>query len=497
MKTRFYLILCCYTIFMSSWAVVYAQLPYNNTAISGDEFSSFIGSGKVEFKDHGMELTTKANETNGVFLNEVLLASERGFILGFDYLMTGRGGDASGQGAHGLALVLFDGSLNNPTIGSKTSGLGYSYSKATDATKAIQGVSKGFLSIGLDLYGDFKERTALDTEFRNGIKMTRKQSNHITVRGQGNQLEGYPVLLSQSVTAIGDRYKLDLDTGVYRSVFDAPDSKGFSFKLRENKVNNESDINASFGHASYRRVIVNFLPGKKSGDSGFYLNVDIIHGSETSRVINALFIPINSNFKYQEATSITANTLKVKQIIAPTFLKIGFTATTGTVFQKNIIRNISMSLPFSPVVQDVQVSNACKDHTTTLDILANSVGFDTDKYVEGQNIAAVGSKEHLDPYSFNFLTLVDNERENTLEPYVAVTAAGRYEYNPQTMEVVFIPKKGLTAGQDVVYFSIKNKRKVVGDIDLGGEQYRSESAKIELNFTHNCNDIIMVNGSAL
>lgn len=488
--------LCCFAFF-SELALVHAQLPYANTAFSADEFGLFLSSGEVQFQGKGAELTTKANETNGLFISDLVLVSERGFILGFDYLMTGTGGNGIGEGANGLALVLFDATELNPTIGAKTSGLGYSYRQSYRSGESVFGLSKGFLSIGFDLYGDSKQRLTSDREFRNGIYIQGRQQNHVTIRGQGNRLEGYPVYLSQSVTNINERYKLNIQTGDYETTFEAPDPKGFSFKLRENNANNEVDSNAGFGHPSYRRVIVSLFPSSKLREDGFYLDVDVIHGSETSRVVNSLFIPSNGNITYKEVESHSKDILKTYRINAPAQFKIGFTATTGAIYQKHIVRNIYLSLPFAPLVKDVRVSDACIDHTTTFDALINSVGFNTNKYVSGQSMESLGSKEHLDPYSFQFLTLIDNKQINTIEPYVATTTAGRYEYNPKTREVVFTPVKGMRASSDKVYFSIKNKKKVVGTTNLGGEQYRSEIAAIELDFTLKCNDVLMVNGGAL
>lgn len=491
--------LVCYLAFFSEFALIYAQLPYNNTAFSGDEFSLFSSSGEVKFQGKGAELTTKANETNGIFLSDLLLISERGFILGFDYLMTGAGGNSIDKGANGLALVLFDATVIAPNLGSKTSGLGYSYSQSYSTAFSVQGLSKGFLSIGFDLYGDSKERSAISQEYRNGIYTQGRKQNHVTIRGQGSQLAGYPVYLSQSVTNMNERYKLDTETGEYITAFEAPDSKAFSFKLRENNANNEADSNATFGHPSYRRVIVSLLPSSKLRENGFYLNVDIIHGSEMSRVVNSLFIPAGGNITYKEVDTEAKHkdVTKSYRINAPEQFKIGFTATTGTIYQKNIVRNIDISLPFAPLVKDVRVSDACKDHTTTFDALINSVGFATNKYVSGQSMESLGSKEHLDPYSFQFLTLIDNKQISTLEPYIATTSAGRYEYNPKTREVVFTPAKGMSVSSDKVYFSIKNKKKLVGTTNLGGEQYRSEIAEISLDFTVNCNDVLMVNGGPL
>ncbi|WP_158963121.1 L-type lectin family protein [Myroides fluvii] len=497
MKTKIYYILGLYTLISFPFSVLYAQFPYHNQMISGDDFSPFSNSDKVDFKTYGAELTTKENQTKGFFLNDLVFANDRGFVLRFEYVMTGKGPGTPFGAGNGLALVLFDGSVDNPAMGASGSGIGYSYRKATSSGNAVNGLTKGMLSIGLDLYGDFKSRIINPEEFRNGIYTNGREGNHVTVRGQGDGLAGYPVLISQSVWDIGQRYQLDAETGAYSTTFDAPDNKGFSFKLRENERDNEMDSNVGFGHLSYRRVEVSMLPGKMNALSGFFLNVDIVHGSETSRVINSYFIQTNALLIYNEAQTNTVDALVMNHVVLPQTFRIGFIGATGSAYQKNIVRNISIYLPFSPSVKTVEVDQVCKDDATILDVLEHSVGFNSNLYSKGENLDDLGKKEYLDPYSFQFTTLVNGEFVKTTEPFIAVTSNGRYEYNPVTMQVEFVPKIGMVAKEDQVYFNIKNKKSIQGNTDLGGEQFRSNNAMIKLNFTYNCNDIIMVNGNSI
>lgn len=494
MEIKKYYNFLLYALVLLPWTV-FAQFPYTNKAILEDDFSPFSNSDKADFKSYGIELTSKGNQTKGIYLKDLVFSSNQGFVLRFDYAMTGRGVDATDGVGNGLAVVLFDGNGDNPAMGASGSGGGFSYSKSKGGSQ-YPGLTKGFLSVGLDLYGDFKIRRTNSDEFRNGIYTSENSGNHITIRGQGNGVEGYPILISQSVENINQRYRLNIGTGSYSSSFDEPDKNGFSFRLKENEQDNEIDSNVSFGHPSYRRVELSMLPGTENNTSGFFLNVDVVHGNETSHVINSYFIPFDAFIFYKEAKTITVDELTMKRFVVPQTFKVGFTGFTGLAYQKNIVRNISIYLPFSPLVQAVEVNEVCKDDSTIFDVLEHSVGFNSNQYTEGEVLYDLGKKEYLDPYSFQFLTLVNGSFVKTLEPFIAVTVNGRYEYNPKTTQVEFIPVIGMSATEDQVYFNIKNKEARLENADLGGEQFRSDNAMIKLNFTHNCNNIIMVNGNS-
>lgn len=494
-KLFFYFFTVVLLLFCNSKA--FAQFPYVNSVQSGNDFTHFIGSStsNVTFSSTGALLTDSGSQTRGFYLNDMAFTVDRGFIISFDYIMTGSGNNSFGFG-DGLALVLFDGAENNAKMGSRGAGLGYSYTKGSSSSN---GLTKGFLAVGIDLYGNFKVRMNGSNEYRNGVYTPSHERDHVSIRGQGNGSEGYPVLITQSVSDINKRYRLNLVTGEYESNFTAPDSNGFPFKLRENDGNNENDINASFGHASYRKVTVNMLPGEKQGILGYYLNVDILHGSVSSKVINDYFIPNNTDIKFKEATGQTADGIVTKKFIAPSTFKIGFTGATGGAEQKNIVRNVSIYLPFSPSIKDLFLKDICKDTPTEISILANSVGFNNNKYSGEGDIHNLGKSEYLDPYSFQFRTLINGIYEDTAQPYVAVTKYGTYEYNPKTMKAIFTPTKGVTMPEfDQVYFTIRNKEKVLGgELNIGSEQFRSNTGTVRLTFGKNCNDVLMVNGNAI
>ncbi|WP_162816995.1 L-type lectin family protein [Myroides odoratimimus] len=490
-----FVLLCSYKVL--------AQYPYQNTLKTEDDFTQFSSS-KVSFDKYGATLTpATTSTTRGFYLNDLAFTIERGFIIEFDYLMTGGSGFADG-----LALVLFDGNESKPIMGAAGAGLGYSYKTPNGGG----GLTKGFLAVGIDLWGNFKYRRSEDGDYRNGIRdggdnntliggKANEVKNHVTIRGQGNGGKGYPVLITQSTVDFESRTQLNFETGLFDIKPEKPQSDPFSFKLRESTSYNENDINAAFGHPSYRRVQISMLPGEKFNDVGFYMSVDIIHGTIKSRVIKDYFLPKKTEIKYMEATAKANYENKIEKLTleAPQTFKIGFTASTGGFTQRHIVRNLSLYMPFSPSIQNLYLTDICKDTPTEIDILSNSVGFKDNKYQGQGSIHDVGKKEYLDPYSFQFRVQIEGLYEDTSNPYTAVTEYGTYEYDPKTMKAIFTPAKGVTMPEfDEVYFTIKNKEKVLNDgLNIGNEQFRSNTGVVRLTFGNNCNDVLMVNGNAI
>lgn len=507
---KYIVYICSIAAFFLSNIVALAQFPYQSTLTKGDEFNQFSSS-LVSFDTYGATLTPATNSTTrGFYLNDLAFTVDRGFIIEFDYLMTG--GTNAPNFADGLALVLFDGSVTEPKMGSDGSGLGYSYK-----TPSSSGLTKGFLAVGIDLWGSFKFRRSDSGEYRNGIRNGSGNStliadpdragkegesrDHITIRGQGDGGMGYPVLITQSTTNFESRTMLNFATGKYDKKPDAPQAIPFKFSLRESKTNTTSDINASYGDLAYRRISVSMLPGIKDNKKGFFMTVDMTHGKIVDRVIKDFFLPDNETIQYLEVngSSETSNVSRPLLLKAPTTFKLGFVASTGGYNQRHIVRNLSLYMPFSPSVENVYLTDVCKDTPTEIDVLANSVGFNNNIYTGGGDLHAYGDKKHLDPYSFQFRTIIGGLYEDTAQPYTAVTPYGTYEYNPVTTKIIFVPNKGATMPvSDQVYFTIRNKEKqLANDINLGNEQFRSNTGTVRLTFGKNCNDVLMVNGNSI
>lgn len=145
MRKSFILIISL-TLFLFCQTKLLAQFPYQSTLTDGKEFSQLNPNRQVTFDKYGATLTTSStNLTRGFYLNDMAFTIDRGFIIEFDYIMTG------GRGfADGLSLVLFDGVVTSPKMGADGSGLGYAYKKPTTSDG---GLSKGFLAVGIDVRG--------------------------------------------------------------------------------------------------------------------------------------------------------------------------------------------------------------------------------------------------------------------------------------------------------------------------------------------------------
>jgi len=149
-----------------------AQFPYSNSLQSSTTFTRIGGSTEniipvnatvANVATKGV-LLTDANQYkfNGIELNNINFDTNRGFNIDFEYFQWGGTNQADG-----LALVLFDGSTTNPTMGAKGAGLGYTYNKTTGTD--VNGFSNGYLAFGFDTFGNFHKVRRQSDEIRNGL----------------------------------------------------------------------------------------------------------------------------------------------------------------------------------------------------------------------------------------------------------------------------------------------------------------------------------------
>lgn len=120
----------------------------------------------------------------------------------FEYFSYGGSGDRDQPGGDGLSMFLVDGKADLTEPGSGGGSLGY-------AQRGNEpGVSKGFLGVGLDEYGNF----ANDTEGRGYTCPTHpapdQVPNSVSLRGPGDGIRGYCPLetkkIAQSISKPGN-----------------------------------------------------------------------------------------------------------------------------------------------------------------------------------------------------------------------------------------------------------------------------------------------------
>lgn len=160
---------------------LHAQLPYSetfknsiasNVLISGTPGDAYLTAGSFDLAGAGyLRLTNNQNNQSGYVQSTASFPSANGLSISFEYFTYG------GTGADGITFFLYDATaVNSFQIGAFGGSLGYAQSASSP------GVSKGFLALGLDEFGNFSNPNA----GRQGGP--GRVSSSVLLRGDGNGL---------------------------------------------------------------------------------------------------------------------------------------------------------------------------------------------------------------------------------------------------------------------------------------------------------------------
>ncbi|RYE17011.1 MAG: hypothetical protein EOP42_33000, partial [Sphingobacteriaceae bacterium] len=160
---------------------VFAQFPYAESFMNSTATGVNFGGSPTAFLTSGMgsdavgngylRLTTSGNNQKGYAFSSNSFPSSKGISVNFEYFTYG------GNGADGICFFLYDASVADASfsVGSYGGGLGY-----TDINSA--GLSRGYLGIGLDEFGNFCTTNAGGK----GPTRTTKVPNSVSIRGAYN-----------------------------------------------------------------------------------------------------------------------------------------------------------------------------------------------------------------------------------------------------------------------------------------------------------------------
>ncbi|WP_353116899.1 hypothetical protein [Myroides odoratus] len=459
----------------------YAQFPYFNSGQKAADFKVIAESrpGLVKFNQYGINLTHHINEYAGVYLENLSFTPDKGFILEFEYAFD-MGIMEEGKYGDGLTMVLFDANESNPSIGDRGGALGYAATQRISGQN-VAGFTKGIFGLGLDIFGNYKRIQQGKNEIRNGLT-NLKDGDFIALRGPydpRNEFEGYPVLFAIGTKKNANLY---LDTNTGEAISKQKGFKGNRFSIRNNA------LVAKPGQKGYRKVQIAFVPGidDVSRRSGFFIFVDLINGTSKASIIRNYFVPKSGTIKYQEQvkqgeTSVAE--VKNLAINIPNTMKMGFTASTGGAYVRTHVRNISLSLPFCPKVQDIIIPDVIRSRPFVCQPLYSAFGYDTNVYKVLDPPSP--STLFLDFASFRFKVFDESTKNyvvNSMPYQLVVPRVGEFNYNTNTGEVTFTAEAEFKGTSYTFYYDIKNKQPITG-VNIGAEEYRSTTASVTLNFT--------------
>lgn len=470
-------------------ASVYGFYSYSSSLMNASSASELMIQGNASHTSTGVQLTPAGSgQFGGLFINGRTFTSVNGLHVEFEYDMK-NGTPLSGTYGDGLSFFLYDGAVTSPTIGAPGAGLGYSYNRTqnTYASQRKAGLSSAYLGIALDEFGNFKSKRFQGESRINGIAgVTWSQpTSHVTLRGAkgaainttglGDGFTGYPVLITRSTLS---------NTGTVGRVLQTDRS----YLTTSNTLSSVFDLRNNAGE--FRKVYLDLIPHfiSATATDGFDIKVDIqtAQNGTPVNIINYYHyktsVPYTENANPQTTdfnTSDTegAATPQTLDATIPTFLKLGFAASTGAAFQQHIIRNVKLTLPYSAVTND-DAASTCKLQAVNIPVFNNDIAY---KGPISIITPPTGSNTNIDYSTFSFAKTSDTD----LTLYrKKVTAAGTWTYNKSTGIVTFNPSSGFT-GTATMTYSVKGK--TVKDSNgkiiepYGDTAYRSVPATITVS----------------
>ncbi len=398
-----------FAIFCSRQSV--AQLPYNQsfkgntapglvlsgsarlTALSGIDPS---GAGYLRLTDN------IANQVGYAYAKDAF-PSSYGLTITFEFFTYKA--DASGfNQADGISFFLFDASVNSFRPGGVGGSLGYSQYWNTP------GMSKGYLGIGIDEYGNFSN----PTEKRNGGPGRRAGSIVVRGPGDGNKTTDYVYVAG-----------VQTDQAPYNIPFTR-----FTQRFPD------------FTSANYRRIKIILTPGSSLGtNKGYTISVTLFKGGTPT----GTEVTLINNFDYP--------------YLAPSTLQYGFAASTGSNTDFHEIRNLNIvptntAALVNPTAQNDSVA-ICQGPKALLDVTANDMSnntgglllkslIDLDPSTAGiQNAFADGSKGSYSVDQNGIVTFTPGSGFSGVSqiPYVVTDNYG-YTSPPATIKVNVTPLLG-------------------------------------------------------
>lgn len=455
------------------WAQQARMFPYT-LSLTGDskpnQISEYFGKPKLanspeRYSKDGLALTYKEGEEeqqfSGFALDEIPFTSEFGIVVEFKYAMID-GEEYSGRTGDGMTMFLYDADKDFE-IGAHGASLGYAYRNySVSGFTNVPGLNGGYLGVGLDVYGDYKKRDTNKYELREGIDYRWDSPyEHVTVRGGqlgNNREKGYPVLYSVNArkTWRTNRAMLDYDTGDY--------------DLREDQFYKNFDMYTGEYNEEiiYNTMIVSVFPDNAKGGSYVEVKARDIYGEGV--VVNRFFYP--NEFKTRDYDGNLYN-FKTK---VPDNFKIGFSAATGGAYQKHLVKDVRVSLPYEPETYDI-VENGCVGSMKDTEVIFRQ--YEPVIFYNGPVSDPSGGddKNHIDFSSFRF---EDEDGYPIGRGYeYTESGVGKWEYNSNSGEVTFTASADLSEGEYSVYYSAKGKSDGRwGKGPFGEDVYRSRPTKL-------------------
>jgi len=272
-----------------------------------------------------LRLTTASSSQSGFARDTTIFPTSNGLSVSFEYFTYG------GTGADGFTFFLFDADVVHrapnaayTTGGFNIGGFGGSLGYAQNTTNHPAGLSKGYLAIGFDEFGNFSN----PSQGRQGGPGQKPSS--VTLRGDGDGTgAGSPA---------GSNYEYLTSIQTTNATAMAAAGGGSTFSMGGG-VNGRTGGGLSASSSGYRKAKIELLPN--GSGTGYVINVWITEGNAGGGTVHHVV----TNYSYISTGAIPAN------------LSYGFAASTGGSNNYHEIRNLEILVPagieLAPTVADI------------------------------------------------------------------------------------------------------------------------------------------------
>jgi uncharacterized repeat protein (TIGR01451 family) len=277
--------------------------------------------------DGALRLTTADKNQAGYAIDNQTFKSTQGFSISFEFFSYGT---TTTPPADGFSVFLVDANGTEPgngfEIGADGGSLGYA--PRTNST-AVKGVTKGYLGIGIDEYGNY----GIASEFKSGgyPGHTGLLPNAVSLRGPYNSADATRTM-GYAYLAGSNTLPFDLAVGT------SPTNQGSRI----------TDPNS----ADYRKAYINVIPVTTNGSTVYKITVRIQNGQHVTTAVNSVTVTD-----------------------PPTDLRVGFAGSTGG---NNSIHEIrGLAVVQAPIAVDDNIPTVYKK-AVTIPVLANDVSSGAD-----------------------------------------------------------------------------------------------------------------------
>lgn len=383
--------------------------PYCETFQTPGTQAKTIFGGDARLTEGVLRLTSNQNDQRGFVYIDMPFPSSYGLKVEFEFFIYGGIGLFQ---ADGLSMYLFDGDTPSFSPGGFGGSLGY-------AQRGNEpGLSKAYLGVGFDVFGNFGNTTEGRVGGFSSLDQNGRAPNSIVLRGPGSGFTGYPFVVGRKTMEMGT------DKDGFNPGAQFPISSGGSGTSRVTDPMKPG----------YRRVNLELQPDPDG--NGFFITVTMLVTTQDNlpRQITIFDRPFN--------------------FPAPKNLKIGFAASTGGFNNFHEIRNLKVEVSADDKLQDPKGIDFSE--------IATCAGQENQFFITDEEVVLPNENSVIRCLQF-YASLADVEEESNdvcsqarcLEQNrVLIVPQGVFQASDQAGGFTFFPNEEFIDQEVTVYYTI-------------------------------------------